>query len=43
MGPKAQKWVLENLGKAALGTWKMGLTVATDVIKEALLKYYGLK
>jgi hypothetical protein len=43
MGPKARKWVVENLKKAASGTWKMGLTVATDVIKEALLKYYGLK
>ena len=43
MGPKARKWLLENLKKAASGTWKMGLTVATDVVKEALLKYYGLK
>jgi hypothetical protein len=43
MGPKVRNWVLENLKKAASGTWKMGLSVATDVIKEALLKYYGLK
>jgi hypothetical protein len=43
MGPKARTWVLENLKKAASGTWKMGLTVATDVIKEALLKFYDLK
>ena len=41
--PEARKWLLDNLKKAASGTWKMGLTVATDVIKEALLKYYGLK
>jgi hypothetical protein len=43
MGAKARKWIVDNLKKAADGTWKMGLTVATDVIKEALLKYYGLK
>lgn len=43
MGPKVRTWVLENLKKAASGTWKMGLTVATDVIKEALLKFYDLK
>ncbi|MEQ9106251.1 MAG: hypothetical protein RLO04_02150 [Limnobacter sp.] len=43
MGPKVRSWLLENMKKAANGTWKMGLAVANDVIKEALLKYYGLK
>lgn len=43
MGPKVRTWLVENMKKAANGTWKMGLSVATDVIKEALLKYYGLK
>jgi hypothetical protein len=43
MGTKARKWLLDNLKKAADGTWKVGLTVATDIIKEALLKYYGIK
>lgn len=43
MGPRVRDWLVENLKKAATGTWKMGVTVATDVIKEALLKYYGLK
>lgn len=43
MGPKVKQWLLDNLKKAAGGTWKIGLSVATDVIKEALLKYYGLK
>lgn len=42
-GAKARKWLVENIKKAADGTWKMGLSVATDVIKEALLKYYGIK
>lgn len=43
MGPRVRDWLVENLKKAATGTWKMGVAVATDVIKEALLKYYGLK
>jgi hypothetical protein len=43
MGPQVRNWLVENLKKAASGTWKMGVAVATDVIKEALLKYYGLK
>jgi hypothetical protein len=43
MGPKVRDWLVKNMKKAANGTWKMGVSVATDVIKEALLKYYGLK
>lgn len=43
MGPKVKEWLIRNLKKAGSGTWKVGLAVATDVIKEALLKYYGLK
>jgi len=43
LGKKAAAWLAENLKKAANGTWKIGLSVATDVIKEAALNYYGLK
>lgn len=43
MGPQVSNWLVENLKKAASGTWKMGVAVASDVIKEALLHYYGLK
>lgn len=43
MGPQVRSWLVENLKKAASGTWRIGVEVATDVIKEALLKYYGLK
>ena len=43
MGPKVRSWMVKNLKKAASGTWKVGLSVASDVVKEALLKYYGLK
>jgi hypothetical protein len=41
-GINAKKWVVENLKKAVAGTWKMGVSVATDVLKAAALKYYGL-
>ena len=43
LGQKAKIWLLDNLKKAAGGTWKVGVSVATDVLKEAALKYYGLK
>ncbi len=43
MGPQVRNWLTENLKKAASGAWKMGVAVATDVVKEALLKFYGLK
>jgi hypothetical protein len=43
MGTQVRNWLLDNLKKAASGTWKMGVAVATDVVKEALLKFYGLK
>jgi len=43
LGKKAAAWLAENLKKAANGTWKIGVSVATEVIKEAALKYYGLK
>ena len=42
-GAKAKHWIASNLKKAVQGTWKIGLTVATKVLSEAALKYYGLK
>lgn len=41
-GKKAAKWVGDNIKKAVGGTWKMGVSVATEVLKQAALKYYGL-
>lgn len=43
MGPRVRNWLVDNLKKAASGTWKMGIVVATDIIKESLLKFYDLK
>lgn len=42
-GAKAKAWLVENIRKAADGTWKIGVSVATKVLTEAALKYYGLK
>jgi hypothetical protein len=42
-GAKAKEWLVKNLRKAADGTWKIGISVATKVLTEAVLKYYGLK
>lgn len=41
-GEKAKSWLLDNLKKAEDGTWKVGISVATDVIKKAVTGYYGL-
>lgn len=42
-GKKAKAWIVKNIGKAANGTWKAGMAVATNVLTEATLRYYGLK
>jgi len=42
-GEKAKNWITTNIKKAALGTWKIGISVATEVLSEAAKKYYGLK
>ena len=41
-GQNAKNWIASNLKKAAEGTWNMGISVATKVLTEAALKYYGL-
>jgi hypothetical protein len=43
LGTKAKAWLVKNIRKAADGTWKIGVSVATKVLTEAVLKYYGLK
>ena len=42
-GQNAKNWIASNLKKAAVGTWKMGISVATSLLTEAALKYYGFK
>ena len=42
-GKRAAKWLSDNVGKAADGTWKIGLGVAMRVLEEAAMRYYNLK
>lgn len=42
-GERAQKWLVENLKKAADGTWKITVSVATEIAKEAALRFWNLK
>jgi hypothetical protein len=42
-GPKAKAWIAKSLVKVADGTWKTGMAVATKILTEAALTYYGLK
>ena len=41
-GQKARNWIASNLKKATQGTWSIGVAVATKVLTEAALKFYGL-
>jgi len=43
LGARAKAWFLENIQKAMNGTWNVGISVATRILTEAALKYYGLK
>jgi hypothetical protein len=42
-GKGAKNWIASNIRKAADGTWKVGMAVATKVLTEAALRYYDLK
>lgn len=42
-GAKAKEWFAENIKKAASGTWKVGVSVATRLLTESALKFYDLK
>lgn len=41
-GEKAKNWIASNVKKAANGTWKIGVSIATAVLTTAAKKYYGL-
>lgn len=42
-GARAREWIEKNIGKAVNGTWNAGVAVATSVLTEVALRYYGLK
>lgn len=43
LGVKAKHWLSNRVAQAAGGAWDVGVTVATKVITEGALRYYGLK
>ena len=42
-GQNAKNWIKSNIGEAVKGVSKMGASVATKVLTEAVLRYHGLK
>ena len=42
-GERAATWLGDNMKKAGNGSWKVGVSVATNLISEAAIRYYGLK
>jgi hypothetical protein len=42
LSEKAKDWLKENIKKAANGTWKMGVTVVTKTLVDAVKQYYGI-
>jgi hypothetical protein len=42
-GIKAKSWISKNISKAVDGSWNVGVAVATQVLTQAAIKYYGLK
>ena len=42
-GVRAKDWISKNIGKAVNGVWKISLSVAEELLREATLRYYGLK
>jgi AbiTii len=41
-GPKVSSWVGKMVGKAAAGSWNIGLGAAGNLLAQAIAKYYGL-
>lgn len=41
-GPRVSAWIAKMMGKAADGSWKIGLAAAGNLLAQAIAKYYGL-
>ena len=41
-GPKVSSWIGKMVGKAADGTWNIGLEAAGNLLAQVIEKYYGL-
>ena len=42
-GERAKDWLSRNLGRFADGSWKVGVAAGTNLLTEAVMRYYGLK
>jgi hypothetical protein len=42
LGPKVSAWVGKMVGKAAAGSWEIGIATAGGFLANALSKYYGI-
>ncbi|MBU4277584.1 MAG: hypothetical protein KKC30_12650 [Proteobacteria bacterium] len=40
-GPKVSSWIANMVGKAAMGTWEIGVGAAGALLAQAISKYYG--
>jgi AbiTii len=41
-GPKISSWIAKMMGKAADGSWNIGLGAAGNLLSQVIAKYYGL-
>lgn len=42
LGKRAQVWLGDKISKGSAAAWKVGLSVGTELLTKAALKYYGL-
>ena len=42
LGPKVSSWMGRMVAKAASGTWKIGVPVASAMLQKAIESYYGI-
>ena len=40
-GPRVSSWIGKMMGKAADGSWKVGVGAAGSLLAQAIAKYYG--
>lgn len=43
LGPRVSKWIGKMVGKAADGSWQVGLGAAGNLLAQAITAYYGLR
>jgi len=41
-GPKISSWIAKMMGKAADGSWNIGVGAAGNLLSQVIAKYYGL-